>query len=145
LGTYSKISIYRILDANLNRATEGIRVCEDIIRFILNDQALTKKCKRIRHQIIEVFSKNLRHKIITERNSKHDVGRILREGEFNRKNIFDVFSANLQRSKESLRVLEECLKLADNKSAVKLKSIRYRVYEVEKAIHQKFLPLFNTQ
>lgn len=43
----------RILDANLNRAREALRVMEDIARFALNDAALSGELKAIRHDLRE--------------------------------------------------------------------------------------------
>ena len=43
--------LFRIIDANYNRAKEGLRVCEDIARFILNDKALSAGFKRARHTL----------------------------------------------------------------------------------------------
>jgi len=43
--------IERLIDANLNRLKEGLRVVEDICRYIHNDQVLTSKLKELRHSI----------------------------------------------------------------------------------------------
>jgi thiamine-phosphate pyrophosphorylase len=39
----------RLLDANLNRLREGIRVVEDICRYIFNDKQTSQKLKNLRH------------------------------------------------------------------------------------------------
>jgi thiamine-phosphate pyrophosphorylase len=41
----------RLIDANLNRAREGLRVLEDLARFELDDAALSERAKQIRHGI----------------------------------------------------------------------------------------------
>ena len=41
-------AIYRILDANLDRAREGLRIIEECCRFGLNHQLLAEECKKIR-------------------------------------------------------------------------------------------------
>jgi thiamine-phosphate pyrophosphorylase len=41
----------RVLDASLNRATEGLRVVEDYVRFVLDDRHLTEQFKRLRHDL----------------------------------------------------------------------------------------------
>jgi thiamine-phosphate pyrophosphorylase len=41
-------AIYRILDANLDRAREGIRVIEEWCRFGLQNSQLTDLCKQLR-------------------------------------------------------------------------------------------------
>lgn len=127
-------SIERIIDANINRLKEGLRVCEEITRFILDNRPLTSAFKKIRHEIDSLILKGTdRKKMFLERRSFSDVGRDIHQAhEFKRKNIEDVFFANIQRVKESLRVLEEFLKLSDTGSAAGFKKIRYNVYELEK-------------
>ena len=46
-----KERIYRIIDANLNRLKEGLRVVEDIRRYGFDDNALAPKIKILRHKI----------------------------------------------------------------------------------------------
>ena len=46
-------SICRILDANLNRAQEGLRVCEEYVRFALEDPVLSQELKNLRHRLQE--------------------------------------------------------------------------------------------
>ena len=137
----SKETIYRILDANLNRAAEGMRVCEEVVRFILNDAKFTAQFKSIRHQLIDSAGALKRRRFIEKRNSQLDVGRKILSGELKRENWQDIFFANMQRVKESVRVLEEFYKLIDKNAAVKLKNIRYRSYEIEKKVTLKFSAL----
>ena len=127
----------RILDANFNRAKEGIRVCEDICRFILNNSAVTKEYKKIRHELEKnLFSFDFRE-IIRARNIERDVGRGSLESEMKRNDIKDIFYANSQRAKESIRVLEEFAKLKNQQSARGLKKIRYQIYAVEKKVLER--------
>ncbi|MCX5667705.1 MAG: hypothetical protein NTY34_05295 [Candidatus Omnitrophica bacterium] len=44
----------------------------------------------------------------------------------------DIFSANIERTKESLRVLEEFFKLFDKGSSARFTKLRFKVYEIEK-------------
>ncbi|MCK5450825.1 MAG: thiamine-phosphate pyrophosphorylase [Candidatus Omnitrophica bacterium] len=127
--------VYRIIDANLNRVMEGIRVCEDIIRFALDNEELTAKLKGLRHEIFEAI-KDLRKEHLKELVSSrdlNDVGRISTESEKNRENLIDLFLANTQRGKESLRVLEEVLKLFDKDLSQKYKGFRFKLYGIEKS------------
>lgn len=128
-----KITVNRIIDANINRVKEGLRVCEEVTRFILNNRALTLELKKIRHAIDSVTG-NLVPKplLLKERLAGEDIGRLLRGNELKRDNLKDVFFANIQRVKESTRVLEEFSKLINVSSALKFKRIRYRIYEIEK-------------
>jgi len=75
-------SIYRIMDVNLNRACEGLRVIEDGVRFILNDYSLTKRVKELRHCIIKAvkeFPQINQTKLIVSRDIKRDVGVKIKE------------------------------------------------------------------
>lgn len=132
-GYFKRNNIGRIIDANINRAKEGLRVCEEITRFILEDRILTSELKGIRHKI-SVLLETLPggKELIKERASKSDIGRDIYAGELKRKNYQDIFFANIQRAKESVRVLEEFTKLESVKTAVAFKKIRYSLYEIEK-------------
>lgn len=126
--------VYRIIDANLNRVMEGMRVCEDIIRFASNNETLTFKLKNLRHGIFEAI-KDLRKEHLDELVSSrdvHDVGIRSNESEKTKENLIDLFLANTQRGKESLRVLEEVLKLFDKELSQKFKRFRFKLYEIEK-------------
>jgi hypothetical protein len=128
------LKIFRIIDANFNRAKEGLRVCEDVCRFLLDKKALTKNYKDIRHELTQVIGSLKFAKMIKARNIQKDVGKQSTPIEFKRKNVTDVFYANSQRVKESIRVLEEFSKLVNVKSTQDLKTLRYRVYAVEQKI-----------
>ncbi|MFC1658329.1 thiamine-phosphate pyrophosphorylase [Candidatus Omnitrophota bacterium] len=140
MAKFTKELVYRILDANINRAAEGMRVCEEVVRFILNDRRLTAKLRKMRHAIFRIFDPKSREKFLKKRSSRRDVGRLLHGGR-GRANYQDVFFANMQRVKESIRVLEEFYKLLDIKAVNKLKKIRYHVYEVEKKAAFEFSAL----
>lgn len=134
-----KKTVERIIDANINRAKEGLRVCEEIARFILESRSLTADFKLIRHKIeiiLKSFVKNLG--LLEKRFSLNDIGRDIYADELKRKDCQDIFFANIQRAKESLRVLEEFSKLKDINTAVRFKKIRYEVYEIEKKAAKRF-------
>ncbi len=137
-------NINRIIDANINRAKEGLRVCEEITRFILENKTLTARCKDLRHAMDNVVKKSgFRDKLIETRYARQDIGKNIYGNELKRRGLADIFFANIQRVKESIRVLEEFAKLASTSSAVKFKKLRYEIYELEKAITQKVLSLYN--
>jgi len=134
--------IYRVIDANINRAKEGLRVCEEITRFILSNHNLTAEFKRIRHRtdaILKYLPKNT--ELILERESLGDVGRKIYVNELKRRNYQDIFFANIQRVKESIRVLEEFTKLINKNIAVRFKGLRYDIYEVEKKAAKRISPI----
>jgi len=126
--------VYRIIDANINRTKEGLRVCEETARFVLNDRPLTFRFKAARHAIEEISGRLAsRSTMLAERESSGDAGRKIRSSsELRRGGWRDVFFANMQRVKESVRVLEEFSKLLDKKAALEFKELRYNVYELEK-------------
>jgi len=142
LSKYTARSIHRILDVNINRAKEGLRVCEEIARFILNSRSLTAQLKNMRHRIdslIKGFTSRV--SLIRERESRSDIGRDIFAQELKRKDICDILFANMQRTKESIRVLEEFTKLIDKNTARAFKELRYRAYETEKKIAAKIAAL----
>ena len=57
--------------------------------------------------------------------------------ELKRNDFRDIFVANIQRVKESLRVIEELNKMFDRGSAEKFKTIRYKIYDLEKKTVKK--------
>lgn len=59
--------------------------------------------------------------------------------ELQRKDLSSVLTANLKRSQESARVLEEIFKLVDLKLSQDFKNARYELYDLEKEILTKFL------
>lgn len=135
-------NIHRIIDANLNRVKEGLRVCEEITRFILDDRKLTALFKLYRHQIDAIVKKvYLSSRLLEERCSACDVGRKNSRSELKRAGLKDIFWANIQRVKESLRVLEEFSKLKDKQAALRFKELRYKVYEIEKKSFKKISAL----
>lgn len=127
--------VFRIIDANFNRSREGLRVCEDIARFVFNSPGLTEELKSVRHSIsniIKAFPATI-SKLFAARDTEGDVGRgVSFKSEMKRKDSTDIFYANMERVKESLRVLEEFSKLIDKKLSNRLAVLRYRAYDIEK-------------
>jgi thiamine-phosphate pyrophosphorylase len=128
--------ILRLVDANYNRALEGLRVCEDIARFIKNDKNLTKSLKYLRHELCDTIRHDMplrREELLACRDVACDLGKGSTPAELRRNSYGDIFAANIQRVKESLRVLEEFSKIVSRKQAtLRLKSLRYLTYRLEK-------------
>jgi thiamine-phosphate pyrophosphorylase len=114
---------------------EGLRVCEEVVRFILEDRGLTEKLKRARHGVETALSLlSSKRSLLSARDSVRDTGRRLTtRQELSRSGVGDIFFANAQRVKESLRVLEEFSKLQSPAASGAFKELRYRMYEIEKA------------
>lgn len=132
--------IMRIVDANLNRSREGLRVCEDIARFVLDSRNLTAELKSIRHLVSDSAKRFIvdSSMISSSRDSGRDISRCSHiASEMHRRGIKDIFCANIERVKESIRVLEEFFKIIDPKSSIRYSELRFRVYEIERAAVKK--------
>jgi len=120
----------RLLDANLNRLREGIRVVEDIYRYIFNDKEIASQLKILRHNSrIEQYNE-----LLDSRDIKNDVLKVSTPSEQNRSGLLSIVIANFKRAQESARVLEEFGKLIDIKTSENFKFIRYELYNLEKSI-----------
>ncbi len=128
---------FRIIDANFNRAKEGLRVCEDVARFALDEAKITLGYKKIRHQLSDICSLTFKGSLVHARAIETDVGKKTAVSELKRKTVEDIFYANSQRVKESIRVLEEFLKLTDARQALACKKMRYQVYALERQVFEK--------
>ncbi|PHO09304.1 thiamine-phosphate pyrophosphorylase [Malaciobacter canalis] len=117
----------RLIDANLNRLREGIRVVEDIFRYIYDDKITASKLKELRHQSRIDNYKDL----LQSRDIKNDVLKKSTNSEQNRKNLESILIANFKRAQESARVLEEFCKLTSSKDSENFKYIRYELYDLE--------------
>ncbi len=127
--------VKRIIDANFNRTREGLRVIEDIARFVLDSKDSTNKIKTLRSELAKI-EKDFNFTL--SRDTENDVGTSLSSDvEEERTNIFDIFKANTKRIEESLRVLEETFKTVDVAISKKLKSMRYKTYTIEKELEVK--------
>jgi len=122
--------LFRVVDANLNRLKEGIRVVEDIIRYRDNNKSLSLKLKTLRHKA----SFNEIEKLLQHRDSINDVLRPSTKSEQQRVDIKDILLANIKRAQESSRVLEELFKLYSLEDSENFKYIRYELYNLEKVI-----------
>ncbi len=127
----------RILDAAANRAREGLRVVEDWLRFALDDRHLTELAKTCRHDLAAALRPLEPFGLIAARDTLHDVGTGVRApSETRRDSPRDVLIANLKRSQEALRTLEEFAKVISADAGESLGQLRYRLYTLEKAILQ---------
>lgn len=122
--------LFRVIDANLNRLKEGIRVVEDIMRYKNNDKTLSHKLKNLRH--IANVQESL--ELLKYRDSTNDVLRQTIKSEMNRTDLTDIILANFKRAQESARVLEELYKLSNATYSENFKHIRYELYTLEKEI-----------
>lgn len=136
--------LLRILDANLNRAREGLRVCEDVVRLGYDDPRLTARLKRVRHGVAAA-GRRLPvpwRVLLGARASQRDVGR--RGGHLTsqrRATVQTLFIVNMQRAKEALRVLEEGCRLITPSVARSFAQLRFRLYAIETIFAQRRPPV----
>jgi thiamine-phosphate pyrophosphorylase len=127
--------VLRIIDANLNRIGEGLRVLEDIGRLALNDRQLSQRLKDLRHDIVRT-DLPLKRRLLEARDAGGDVGMELEAaGEPKQRDLPATVVANSRRVQESLRVMEEMAKLPEiNLDPKKFLQARFSLYTLEKEL-----------
>lgn len=129
--------VFRIIDANLNRLAEGLRLLEEVARLILNDAVVTQQLKSLRHDLIR-GDLPFHIELLQSRDSAQDVGASLEvTGEPREKDLALIVVANFRRVQESLRVLEELAKLPAislKLNSDKFKQARFELYNLEKTL-----------
>jgi len=140
-GILNNRALLRVIDANYNRAKEGLRVVEDVVRFIIQDDSLTKRSKRYRHDLsslmlqLPVPYRNL----LESREALKDVGRnsyLMDKPQLPKTQ--DLMLANHKRCQEAMRVLEEFSKIIAPKTSRKFQELRFKLYDLEKVSLSKF-------
>jgi len=120
--------IERLIDANLNRLREALRLLEDVQRYIFDNKDLSYTFKELRHNLTPLFdTKRLKYRDI-----EGDVAKASTASELERSSLKDMIDANFSRALESARVLEEAFKLTQPKSSAVAKDVRYRLYGLHK-------------
>ncbi len=128
LNEADKKSVFRILDANLDRAREGLRIIEDWCRFGLNNETMTAQIKHLRQELARWHSPEIR----LARDTPGDLGTgLTHPQESTRSSVTAVLQANFARTQEALRVLEEYGKLHSPEMAAACKQIRYEIYSLD--------------
>ena len=129
-------ALLRILDANLDRAREGMRIIEEWCRFGLNDEATTAQLKNLRQTIAQWHTPEIR----AARDTPGDMGTALTHAQESlRDSLGDVLQVNLARTQEALRVLEEYGKLYSLEMAAACKQMRYQLYTLDSQLMENFL------
>lgn len=127
--------IYRILDANFNRAREALRVAEDFARFVLDDPILSGRAKGLRSELAEIYTQLPAAQMLSARDTPGDVGTALTSPtEARRSDQRDVATAACKRLTEALRTLEEYAKVVSPAAAGPLEAMRYAAYTLEQQL-----------
>ena len=121
-------AIERLLDANLDRAREGLRVLEDWCRFVLRRPDLVVRLKDLRQRLGQChrFTYKLARHAATD-----DSAGLGHPAQLERENPLAVVAANAGRVQEALRVLEEFGRALDPPLAMEAARIRYALYDLE--------------
>lgn len=126
----------RILDANINRAAEGIRVIEDVCRFYFENTNFTEALRKMRHTLRKTLAK-YDFEYINARDSEHDIGKEISAASTldNKTSLRQLINANFKRIEEAVRTLEETLKIKNLYAESKtMETLRYEAYYLEKEI-----------
>jgi thiamine-phosphate pyrophosphorylase len=141
-------AVYRIIDANFNRAREALRVIEEFCRFALNSAPLTERTKQLRHELSAAISKLDAAHLIAARDALGDVGvGKTVENQLQRGDLRDCFTAGCKRLTESLRTLAEMTQMLNPEVAQTIEKLRFSAYALEKDIvlfsdtSEKFKPV----
>lgn len=130
----------RLVDASGNRAREGVRVLEDLARFVLDDGDLAGSLKSTRHEIAAAIAAlaDVDPGLggLAARDTGGDVGTAIgTDAEYARPGIVAIAEAAGGRATEAVRTLEEIAKTVDPTGAVarRFETVRYRLYDLAAA------------
>ena len=126
----------RLIDANLNRATEALRVCEDLARFHWDLGGVARTLKDLRHALFRVLAGTLEERVclLQNRDIAGDVGRENHSPEHSAAGPEAILLRNLQRTKEALRTLAEVCRERRPQAHAELERLRYGLYGLEKGL-----------
>lgn len=132
----------RLIDANIDRLGEGLRVLEDVARFLLNDAALCRRLKTLRHKLVRDVQP-LEQELLSARRVAEDVGAPAKlPAGTEHQDLVALVTANSRRVQESIRVLEEFARLSSapiGAKPAKLQRFRFEAYELEQELVSKLL------
>jgi thiamine-phosphate pyrophosphorylase len=119
------------VDANINRAMEGIRVCEDIFRFCIKNN-ISSEFKKMRHNLLTAASGVFGNSLIASRAVISDSQKFIDTvSEKKRAGYEDLFRSNIRRACEALRVIEEFSKTGNLSGTNNFQGIRFALYDLE--------------
>lgn len=129
--------IYSTIDACLNRAVEGMRVCEDLLRFYYRRDDYSLRLKEMRHRIVSEASVFPAGMLLSGRDVESDAQKFTDLGDEKGKSPHDLLRTNLHRAMEAVRTLEETVKLTDMHGRAdnnRFQEIRFSLYQLEKDV-----------
>jgi len=129
-------TVERVIDANANRAREGLRVAEDFARFVVADAALAGALRDARHRVTAATRRVAPAvALLDARDTEGDLGADAEAfPPAPRATPADVAASALKRAEEALRSLAEFAKLIDPDAAGMFERERYNLYDLEKRL-----------
>ena len=138
--------VYRILDANFNRAREALRVAEDCGRFALNDPAVTAMAKSLRSDLAEILQAMPVGEFLTSRDTPGDIGtEITSPTEQRREDLADVVTAACKRLTEAHKRAFEVDQTACDAIAAQCTQVDLGARNIDHVIDQTILPALSRQ
>jgi thiamine-phosphate pyrophosphorylase len=124
--------VWRLLDANANRAREGLRVVEDTARFILAQPKASAALRDLPHRLDQLMRSHY-VTLLQHRDVETDSGRT-NPSTRHRSGVPALLAANFKRCEEALRVLEEYGRVISPGAVRGLQELRFKVYQWEKKL-----------
>lgn len=136
-GTFKATTVMNsdlsIIDAGIVRVAEGLRVLGEIARFILKDPESFQKCAEMRRLAWGAVERGFGK--VKNGRSGQDAGRSIAEtGQSRYVSLLSIIEHNASRVSESLRTLEEFVRLYDVSLASLFAALRYDMYELEQKL-----------
>jgi thiamine-phosphate pyrophosphorylase len=126
----SEVRVWRVIDANANRAAEALRTLEDVARLVYEDAQAAQRLKELRHELAAALKLLDREQRLAARSTERDAGtQHTAEPEKGRSDVTGIVRAEVERVGQALRALEEFSKLLEPQASEQVKQLRYRAYD----------------
>ncbi len=125
---------YRLLDANINRASEAARLLEDYARFCIKDRPVQARLRQFRHSMRKKLS-FMDSALLANRDPVNDCGTITSHFSSidNKSSGMQMAVGNFKRIQEAVRTIEETLKIMKlYEESKEFEKIRFDSYQIEK-------------
>jgi len=130
--------LIRIIDADTNRACEGMRVLSDVARFVLNNASLAERAGALRRAIRDIASAKMgrgEQHLLDARNVDGDPDKdTTGERARSRGRLVDTVAASARRTQEALRSLEEFSAPLFGDAAAEYARLRFECYNLHAEI-----------
>jgi thiamine-phosphate pyrophosphorylase len=126
------VLLLRIIDVNINRLDESLKLIEDVIRFQLEQRQLLTQIRKIRSDFLHLKRALPLTQTIGARRSHKDLGRKYEFDSGKKKDQTGLILSAFSRAKESSRTIEEALKTVIPPLSSGAKNIRFQIYDLEK-------------